>query len=445
MSGDEFGLPKNLANGLILRWAKSSDAEALAEFNLNQHNNPPDDQPELWIKDWTHQLMSGDHPTTKPADFTVVVNKRNQGQIVSSAGLVSQTWSYEGIPFGLGRPELIATDLKWRRRGLIKSQMEALHSRSRAKGEMVQAITGIPWFYRQFGYEMALNLGGNRRFPFDKLPKVGNDEGEKYRLRKADSDDTELLQKLYEHSCRSSMISCVRDQSVWKYEMAAEKKSIITGRNLFIIENSEGDPAAYAEIPDLNHIALVREFAVCRGRPVREIALSLAQKLKLKCQQNAEKLTKPINAVTFGFGKAHPIYDALATDLIRTGQGYAWYLRVADYPRFISRIGPVLEERLAGSVLAAYSGLLKLNFYTKQIVLKFKNGKLISVEPYEPEAFSDGDAFFPGLTFLQLLFGYRSLNQLKAAFPDCYTKEAETPILLDILFPKKDSRVVPIA
>ena len=80
-------------------------------------------------------------------------------------------------------------------------------------------------------------------------------------------------------------------------------------------------------------------------------------------------MTKPINGVTFGLGKAHPIYDALATELNKADRSYAWYLRVADCPQFISRIGPVLEERLADSVMAAFCGGLKLNFYKKQIAL----------------------------------------------------------------------------
>ena len=53
----------------------------------------------------------------------------------------------------------------------------------------------------------------------------------------------------------------------------------------------------------------------------------------------------------------------------------------------------------------------------------------------------EGDAVFPDLTFLQLLFGYRSLEELDAAFADCYAK-TEARILLNILFPKMASAVV---
>jgi hypothetical protein len=51
---------------------------------------------------------------------------------------------------------------------------------------------------------------------------------------------------------------------------------------------------------------------------------------------------------------------------------------------------------------------------------------------------------FPDLTFLQLLFGHRSLDELEAAFPDCVTRGQEVRALLQVLFPKAPSKVWPI-
>jgi hypothetical protein len=51
---------------------------------------------------------------------------------------------------------------------------------------------------------------------------------------------------------------------------------------------------------------------------------------------------------------------------------------------------------------------------------------------------------FPDLTFLQLLFGHRSLDELEAAFPDCVTRGQEPRALLQTLFPKAPSKVWPI-
>ena len=77
--------------------------------------------------------------------------------------LISQTWTYDGIPFGVGRPELVGTQPEYRKRGLVRAQFEVIHAFSAERGEMVQAITGIPFYYRQFGYEMAMGLGGAAR------------------------------------------------------------------------------------------------------------------------------------------------------------------------------------------------------------------------------------------------------------------------------------------
>jgi len=78
--------------------------------------------------------------------------------------------------------------------------------------------------------------------------------------------------------------------------------------------------------------------------------------------------------------------------------------------------------------------------------LVLEDGRLATVEDWKPNPDrNSGDAGFPGLTFLQLLFGYRSLAELKFAFADCWTKGDQTGILLDILFPKMASSVWPVS
>ncbi|MBN8801717.1 MAG: GNAT family N-acetyltransferase, partial [Stenotrophomonas acidaminiphila] len=62
--------------------------------------------------------MSGNHPTTQAHDFLVVVDENRNGKIASTLNLISQTWSYGGIPFRVGRPEIVGTDPAYRRRGL---------------------------------------------------------------------------------------------------------------------------------------------------------------------------------------------------------------------------------------------------------------------------------------------------------------------------------------
>jgi hypothetical protein len=89
--------------------------------------------------------------------------------------------------------------------------------------------------------------------------------------------------------------------------------------------------------------------------------------------------------------------------------------------------------------MAGYSGDLRLNFYKSQLKLTFESGKLSDIGVFQPKHFFDSDAFFPELTFLQLLFGYRTLDELKYAFKDCFTEKGDAVVLLPILFPKQAS------
>jgi hypothetical protein len=83
---------------------------------------------------------------------------------------------------------------------------------------------------------------------------------------------------------------------------------------------------------------------------------------------------------------------------------------------------------------------MKLNFYRSGLLLRFEAGR-ISVEGWKPDRVEEGDAAFPDLTFLQLLFGYRSFEELQHAFADCSANTEDARALLPILFPRKVSNV----
>ena len=79
--------------------------------------------------------------------------------------------------------------------------------------------------------------------------------------------------------------------------------------------------------------------------------------------------------------------------------------------------------------------------YRDGLNLIFEQGRLRGVGAWRPEGTEDGSAGFPELTFLQLLFGYRSLDELEYAFADCWTKNNEAQVVLEALFPKQTSAV----
>ena len=154
---------------------------------------------------------------------------------------------------------------------------------------------------------------------------------------------------------------------------------------------------------------------------------------------------EPVSKITFMMHRNHPVYEILKTEmLIRRDLPYAWYVRVPDLPTFLRAIAPVLERRLAQSVLAGYSGELALNFYRAGLHMVFVDGRLQTVENWRsPLWHSNENASFPPLVFLQLLFGHRSLDELRYAYPDVWANE-ETAFVLKTLFPARASWVIPL-
>lgn len=139
----------------------------------------------------------------------------------------------------------------------------------------------------------------------------------------------------------------------------------------------------------------------------------------------------------------HPLYTALGERIAPlTIPPYTWYLRVPDLPGFLRLITPVLERRLATSAMAVYSGELRLDFYRGGLRLSFERGRLVTIAPWQRPVWGERQqASFPPLVFLQLLFGHRSLTELRDAFPDVRALP-EAAALLDALFPKRHSRVI---
>ena len=111
--------------------------------------------------------------------------------------------------------------------------------------------------------------------------------------------------------------------------------------------------------------------------------------------------------------------------------------------KFITHVSPALENNLVNSPFAGFDGTLKISFYKRELHLTFRQGKLSSADNAAAGKWQDADLCFPDLTFLQLLFGYRSGGELLNMFVDCRISEKFLP-LVDVLFPKKQSLILPI-
>ena len=448
-TSEEQPFLRDLGDGLILRRATPGDAEALVSFNSQIHGSQETGEPDLRVGAWTRDLMEQPHPTFNVGDFTLVVDSKT-GAIVSSLNLISQTWSYGGIPFRVGRPELVGTHPDYRERGLVRAQFEVVHLWSAERGEQVQAITGIPYYYRLFGYEMGLELGGGRAGFKAHIPKLEEGKEEPYRVRQADEADLAFIADLYRQAGQRYLVRCIWDDALWRYELSGKSPQNLNRWELRIIETPGGKPVGYLAHPGYTWGSMMAatSYEVMPGLSWGAVTPPVVRYLQAAGESYPTEQGKKEEFGAFGFwlGSQHPVYQVIPDKLPRVRQPYAWYVRVPDLAGFIRHIGPVLEQRLARSPMVSHSGELKLTFYRGGLRLVFEQGRLAESSPWVPSPQrGSGDAGFPDLTFLQLLFGYRSLDDLKFAFVDCWTAHDEAIALLNALFPRHPSSVWPVA
>ncbi len=446
---DSLNLPQALGDGLLLRLATPDDIEAVADFNARFL--PDEDESPEPLKIWTRDLMSGQHPTTSVSDF-VVVEDTNTHQIVSSMCLIPQVWVYEDIPIPVGRPELVCTDPSYRRQGLVRTAFEVIHALSGAYGHLAQGVTGIPWFYRQFDYEYALPLGGYRDLNVNDVPSLKEGETEPYQTRPPSEEDISTLMRLYQRQCAGKLVTTHIDEDWWRYDLSGRTRGSDLEYRAHLILDKEECPVGYYSTPARVHGSHLRvwELAVDAGTSLRGVLPTVLRALKAQGKAyvtaaGARPEENTFTGIRLFLGLEHPGYDILDAHLGPLRRPYAWYVRVPDVPRFIRHVAPVLERRLADSAMSGFTGELNITFYQSGLHLAFENGRLIRATDWSAPDTDErwNGAGFPPLVFLQLLFGYRSLEELRHAFPDCWADE-EPRLLLNALFPKHVSWVVPL-
>jgi hypothetical protein len=460
MSTQTKRIIRDLGDGLILRHGVPSDGEALALFNGEQHGEGG-----LTSRDgqglvaMTRDLFTRPHVSLTPNDFTIV-EETASGRIVSAMCLIQQTWTYEGIEFGMGRPEYVATHPDFRKRGLIRAQFDVVHQWSAERGLMVQGITGIPYFYRQFGYEFALDLGGRRfgsqvptltlgpgaHLPREQVPGSAGEDGETetFCMRPAEEKDIPFMMSVYEYARKRSMVSAHWPRQHWHnnlYEMSRDNVQYLVFRIIERVDSHE--PVGYIALePQLGRTGVnMFHYELMPGISWLEVTPGVVRYIWNIGQEYARTENRPCTSFGFILGAQHPAYAVMGDGLPHVHDPYAWYLRVPDLVGFLHHIKPVLEKRLAESIACGHSGEFLIGMYPRGIKLILERGQITTIESWKPNHADHGKAGFPALTFLQILFGYRSFEELKHAFPDCWWDNDQTRAVINALFPKKYSNV----
>lgn len=444
-------MQRELRDGLILRSLSegyASDRTGIGQFYMDVFGgsgHPAPEELDVWSKD----MMSERHPTMTLDDLWVVVDPAQKDRIVSALVLIPQTWRYEEIEFGVGRVEIVATHKDFRSRGLIRALMDTAHERSARLGHIMQGITGIPHYYRRFGYAFAVDLGGRSAVNLDAIGDLKEDQEPRYTLRPATDADVPQLVAWDRYYADECLLSHVRTEAMWQYELHHRSPDAPFYVHPHVIVNADGE--------DVGYIAWT-------AHPSRNFmgVMSYIVGEKVSYVETFEDVMRGIKTFTEGFYTERPekkptriMFDGgvtatMDTLIERTPSGvaretiYAWYIRVEDIAGFIRKIAPVLERRLVRSGANRFTGTIKIGFYDLTgLTMLFENGCIKDVT--HGELFqNDADAAFPYHYFLNVVFGHRTVKELNHILPECYA-DRTAAVVLGALFPKKRSWLMAMA
>lgn len=435
-------MKRQLADGLILRSLSegvSTDRDRLPDFYAEINTADEPEHAKEGVRLWTRDLMNS-HPTTTPNDLFVVVDPAKDDLLVSATLLIPQTWCYDGADIAVGRPELVGTHPEYRNRGLVRALFEAVHERSALLGHQLQAITGIPYFYRQFGYTMAVELGQRAVFHLSALPDLEPDYKPAFTLRPATTEDIPAISGWSTYFASQRLLTDHFSADELRYEITGRHRRYYPHTEYLVIVDNGGHGVGYITLlTSLDRPYQIRCVAYVAGENTSILATfsDVVQAIKAWAQTTYGHCPAMLS---FGTG-IHDTLDHLIErspgGLVKQRQDYAWYLRVPDAVAFLKHIAPVLERRLEGSGAHRYTGELKIGFFDLTgIRLRFEHGRLIDVDRID--GLNIYDIEFPWHLFWNVVFGHRTVDEIFNILADTWAN-AKAAVLLSILFPKKTS------
>jgi GNAT superfamily N-acetyltransferase len=409
---------RDLGGGLTLRdLASPADVERVAAFNAQIHGPETEQTWATWMRS---------HPYASDPRRWLFVEEAAGGRVVAALCQLPWRLQYDGVPLRSGEMGVVGTLEEYRGRGLQRALAARFDELLREGGFLLSHIQGIPFFYRQFGYEYALPLEAWVRVELYLVPELRADEGPGATVRLATLDDLPALMRLYDHAGTTLGVGALRDEAEWQFLMGKGLETEV-GAETWVVEAPPGLIAGYFR----TWFQGFGEGLICGESSLLSADGAMAALRHLK--RLAEARDKPYIRLNL------PRDSALVRIGLALGgspwEAYAWQVRIPDPAALLRAIAPALEGRLAASPYAGLTRAFTINLYRRGITLRFEAGRLTAVEE---GAGGGGDLRLPPQLLAPLLLGHRSLEELHHLFPDASAGREAAP-LVATLFPRFES------
>lgn len=403
----------SVPKGFRVRTIKNDeDIEMAVQFNDLIHGEP--------VGEMVRALCTH-HPATSLEDF-FFVEEEATGKMVSFLCLIPLKWSFEGVELKVAELGCVGTLESYRRRGFIRALNQRYEERLKEGGYDLSVVEGIPYFYRQFGYEYALPLGEECTISLDQIPdqKEGQTQ-KKITIRPFTLKDIPEASRLFEQSVSKFSIHTIRNEDIWRYQ---EERRMASGERFesYAVE-SNGTMIGYFRLNKDKDVSILEasdidyDSALEVLRYAKSITKSEEKSPYIKVRGSSS--SPFVEVAKYLGGKVRP--------------HYAFQIRIPDVCRFLTKMKPILERRIRDSVLRGLTATVKINLYIKALELHFVSGEFQKVVSTKPS--KEWDVGFHPLAFYKLLVGYKNREELSAQYHDVIVNEKMHHII-DTLFPK---------
>jgi len=439
--GKVSGSEQDIGNNLVIKACiTKDDIERVAALNEEIHGREEGAAVRRW-------LLEG-HPQIEPAGW-LFVEDTTTGEAVATLGLMPLTWRYGPVSLPVAELGFVATRPDYRRRGLQRALSAAFDRIALANDYALAAIEGIPYFYRQFGYEYALPLFDSR-FNF-KLDQIPAGPLRPFSFRPAGPADIPRLMAFYNRQSASLTITTERSEAMWRYYLNLPT-GVPFSLQIYLLLR-DGQTIGYLALAPsgwANRLN-VMELAAGHTQNLNKLTTDYTDKQSVKSAQSVVKDTI-LAALRFARAQAeaggqeslglqlpagHPVSQIACSMGIKEERTYGWQMKVLDPVRFLNAIAPALEERSAASAIEETSGELNFNLYRHKVGLRIESGRIHAIA-LDPEAETDVD--IPPLVATQLWLGWKSFAALDDWHKDVGAKE-EKRHLLEALFPPTKAHI----
>jgi predicted acetyltransferase len=367
---------------------------------------------DLMVKKWINH-----HPSMTLDDFFVI---KHLGNMVAGLCLIPSEWSIGEIRVKVAELGCVGTLPEYRYQGLQRKLMEEYDKRVLEHGYYLSVIQGIPYFYRQFGYEYAIPLDEQTIVRFEKIP----DYERVHTIRPLANSDIWKAMELLERSQRKFYVHSVRDKGIWKMQQEAHMAAEYDFEGYSV--EKEGQMIAYFRLsqnPE-NKELFLREITDVDQSGARSVLNFLKEK----------GLRLGLETLVCTISRHEPFVEHLIeAEHAEQPRSYAWQIRVTDCVKMLLKMKSLFEKRLQTSSLSCMTGKISLNFYRYAIQLTIDEGAIIDVQRLEESG--DRTVRFNPTVFTQLLLGHRSREELELVYPDFIVRPSHR-LLIDTLFPR---------